>query len=261
MTWIDVPGVTLPNRSEPIDFTVSGASGGGGGGVAPGSLQPLLNSPLGAWPLGDASGVSYVDRSGHNRTLVSFTYTPSAVADSLVSGHYAAATGIMYRGDAALRLSGALTVTLRVCITSAAAQCTLIQCGAQNETENENVLYDLSITAASLTPVYFAEQGAGTNIVALADTSLNLTLHQWHFVALRRAVDGSVTFNVDARPSYTLARSVPTGGSAGSFLVGGGISGLNYNHTGRHLKDVVLWDQRLTDPQVEAQRLGMGALS
>lgn len=209
-TWIDTPGSVLPSRFEPLDFTVSGG-GSNPPGVAPGTAQPLAYSPLGAWLLDEVYNGTTVykfhDRSGGGEYGQAF-HTTVAAPDALQPGSHALGGGIvMVFPGAIFALTGALTITMRVRITNASLPHIFIQYGGQNDSETENVCYELGATAVSLTPSYFAEHDAGANIYTTSGPSLNLTLNAWHFIALRRDVAGSVTFDVDALPAVTVTRT------------------------------------------------------
>lgn len=228
------------------------------------ALQPTIATPLAQWALGNTAGSSSADRSGNGRTLSGLG--PASLCPDLRTRHkalinLAANPGGAQRSDAALRLTGAMTLTARVWTFGAfgsATEQTIAAClNGGGETEADNILYALQIGGGIGAPQvlrYRCESGLG--IDANVDSALALVIGRWYFVGLRRnAAATSVTFtrgDAASNVHQTAAATAPTGGSAGVFTIyardsgGGGFFG--------GVADVCLWDTELTDAQMETLR-------
>lgn len=221
----------------------------GGPSAAPNSavypaLQPVLNGPLAAYSL--QSG-ALTDRSGNGYTMAG-TYGAAQSSADLIRTKKAFRNNILQlqvpANESFFAIAGALTVTCRYWWSS----------------NSKEFLTGITQGATDLSGWWTLRvDGAGKLSYACDASSLVSAMtvgQQWQFVCLRRNAAGTVVdlqLDTTTQTSGTLA--VPTAG--GSFRIGGEITVPTVQGA---VADIMIWNKRLTDAQVEAQRVVMMGL-
>jgi hypothetical protein len=218
-----------------------------------GTPAATLYDPIGQWILaGLDSTIDLTDRSGHGRHLTQ-TSPPQLTPDVLV-GYTSPSKAHYSQADAAFRITGALTITLRAWTYTLDVDQLLIAAAASGEGSSANILFRLGINDTGVG--YFSEYGGGNDEYHYFP-ELTPKLGVWQFYALRRTVDGTITIDLDDE-SYSQALTPPTGGSSCVLTIGRSLGTLDLNLPWLGgFADVCMWDDRLSDVELAAVRASM----
>lgn len=242
------------------------------------ALQPNLYSPLVAYPL-DALDPDYgnfpgVDRqrfdvSGNNRPLSAVNVNMGADLRGAGHGCWVAQQSSNHiitdvassgtNGYAALRLTGAMTLTCRAFISPQS-----ISTGSSHYISCEANFSDGSAAGNALWLFGVDGNGrllyvrdTGTHVGGSYASTLAFPDGEWHFVTLRREASGVVTVGLDETYQTSGAIAPPTGGSNSYHSIGGTPSNGEWWLGG--IADLRVFNTRLTDAElVPLYRVAMG---
>jgi hypothetical protein len=227
---------TLPNA---LNLTINGQYAPAP--VVP-QLQPITDSPVGAWSLdGNA------DRSGNGLALSGGSNT---YCGDLIKGgraNHNSIRGLAAANDAVLRITGEITVVARAWIGVLGSGFIAGMVKSQNVRECWSIVAgpSLSYLIESPTNISFSPVGAEF-IVSEA----------WTFVAMRRTAAGVVTLNVNGAQATSAPLPVPTFSASNAFRIGGQVAGPSSGG----FADVAVFAAFLTDAQIQARRRVMMGL-
>jgi hypothetical protein len=230
------------------------------------------SSALAMWELGIAANgdEKNFDRSGNSRDLTfqSVWSAPdlipgdTAILTWAADGVVAGPSGVLANTIAALNVLGEMSVTMRLypvsyqLFSSSNNQYIYTHGNFGDTSDGGNVTCSL-VYGTGHTLVYFAQTGAGKSAI-IYDSGLSVPKRQWSFVSLRRSTTGVVTVGVNGAYATSGALALPTNGSTGYVNLGRaplptGGSSPNFGWLGL-MKDVVVWNRRLTDAEELAKR-------
>lgn len=256
-------------------------------------LQPVLYSPVAAWALLDDDDGSSptmvapinVDRVTGAYPLTRTQGTVSASAD-LIKQYRCAYGGASARPlgrdnaagggvEAALKLSGALTISMRAWWTGGTTILNPVLVdvsegwGARNGTNGLlQCFYRLYMDTSNGRIGAYHQRAAGGYVYADYPwlSSLTISPGRWTYLACRRSAAGAYTITVDTTHETSPAYPLPdpafgTGalniGQWGSAQLSSSSIFVGSDPWQGGLADVMIWDKRLTDAQVLNQRAVM----
>lgn len=236
-------------------------SGGGGEPTRFAALTPTAYGPVAQWALQGSpdTGRLWLDRSGNSYHL---TRGLPDYASDLIPGQtcvtYTASAGGVDNATRlqrrtitpALQITGALTVTARVKVSSSQGGPIIVQSGIFGQGAPSNTLFTLSVNPDRRLAIFYESSPGGGGNVDKVSTNPMVPLDQWCFVSFRRSdVDGRWTFGVNSTFDVSTSGTLPSGGTNTYTSVGTIDEDADTRFTGL-LADVSVWNTRLTDDQL-----------